>query len=453
MEMKKRNYTYILLSCLAVLLWLMSGREFTTSNDDASFPKQLEMFDSALEYLLFRYNSWSGRLAIDLVLPFVLKTNIWFWRIANTIVCTLLMSGIWILADMGKHSTAKRKQWFLSLFLFFLFFISKGEVLEWGLFWATGSMNYLWPAAGLILALIPYNQLLKGLTPKTSHWVLILLPGIYSCYQEQTGLILITFSSFCMVTYFIAHKRFPFLAFCVWLIFFINFIVLISAPGNVMRMNEEILKFYPHFNAIPILEKIKLGTNYTLLNHFLYESAKQFVIIPILTFYLVVQRKASKPIIILSLFALSYTVICILFARGLEGDFAIILNLDIYGTISEHTASKPLNIHITPIIIGLMTFLCLPIIWFSMYKFELPFLRLSLFYFASIFSSFILSFSPTMYASGYRIFFVPDIMMIIVILLLLIESLKHINKNKTFFTVFYLIISGMGLSKIINLLP
>ncbi len=217
-------------------------------------------------------------------------------------------------------------------------------------------------------------------------------------------------------------------------------------------MHAETLRFYPNFDDLSLLSKAILGANYTLLNHFLYESAKQFVIIPILTFYIVVQRKASKPTLLLSLFALSYTFVCILFVRGLGGDFAPFLNLDIYGTLSQHTASKSLHLHMLPIILGLITLFSLPLAWLSCVPFDYRFIRLSLCYYGGIFSSFILSFSPTIYASGYRVFFIPDMMMIIVILLLFMESLQHADKHKKSFTLAYLIISVMGVSKVLNLL-
>lgn len=450
--MNSRTSIYTILSFSILLLLLMSGREFSTSNDDASFPKQLERFDTALDYLLFRYNAWSGRLGIDLILPFILKSNVWFWRVANSIAATALLIGIWVLSDLQKHSTTPRRQLALPFLLLFLIFLSKGDVLEWGMFWATGSMNYLWPAAGLCLALIPYNRLLAGKIPPSYHWGLILLPGIYACYQEQTGLILITYSGFCLAIHYITERNIQYTSLTIWLIFFVNFLVLISAPGNGLRMSEEIIKYYPQFNDISFIEKAKLGINYTLLNHYFYESAKQFVLVPLLTLFLIIRSRQSNAILSLGIFSLSYTLICIVFARGLEGDFSTMLNLDIYGTISEDTAAREIQLYYLPMFLGLLSLLLLPVIWTILFGLSTSFIRLFLFYFASLFSSFLISFSPTVYASGYRVFFIPDIMIIIVTLSLLVESLHHYESHSRLFNLSYAFISLFGLIKIIKLI-
>lgn len=450
--MKSRISLYTFLSFSLIFLCLMVSREFSSSNDDISFPRQLERFDTTLEYLFFRYNSWSGRLAIDLILPFVLKTNVWVWKIANSLAALMLLSGIWILSDLQKHCSNLRNQILLPFLLLFLLFISKGDVLEWGMFWATGSMNYLWPTAGLCLALIPFNRMLAGEAVPSFHWGLILLPGIYACYQEQAGLILISYAGFCLAAYFILYRKISYLGIFVWAVFLGNFLVLIAAPGNSLRIAEEIVKFYPQFNTISLVEKIRLGANYTLLNHYLYESVKQFLLIPLLTLFIVAKSRQSKAILAISLFCLGYTLICIVFARGLEGEFSTILNLDIYGTISEDTAATPIHLYYLPLALGLITLLLLPITWATTFGITTQFFRLFLFYFASLFSSFLISFSPTVYASGYRVFFVPDMMIIIVTLLLLRESLDHFDIHPRLFKFGYGLISLFGIIKILKLL-
>lgn len=446
------HYLYILLSISTLSLLLMSGRQFFPTHDDTLFPKLLAQFDSTVDYLLFRYKAWSGRVLIDLLLPYVLKSDVWLWRILNAIAITFLLSGIWVLGDLGRKTTSIKEQWLLAFSVVFLFFMSKGDVLEWGVFWATGSMNYLWPTACLFGALIPYCNLISGKKTSNLMWFFTILPGIYASYQEQTALILITFALLCLVFHYFHHGRFSIPGALILVLFASNFFLLITAPGNVARLEHEVVKFYPNFHNVSLIEKIKLGINYTLLNHFFYESVKHFFIIPILTVFLAYKEKVAIARKIPILFSLLYIAVCLLFARGLEGEFGAILNLDLYGTISENTATKEISLHLLPIFLGILALMAIPIGWLAIFSLTPTCFKLILFYFAGICSSFVLSFSPTMYASGYRIFFVPEMMMLVVVFILLSQVLKFIQLEGNFFLGTYLFFAVYGTTKIAKLI-
>lgn len=86
------------------------------------------------------------------------------------------------------------------------------------------------------------------------------------------------------------------------------------------------------------------------------------------------------------------------------------------------------------ILLIIIYFLC-KINWSSI---ERKYLAL-LFFAAALMSAFILSFSPTIYVSGERIWFIPYTMYILVVGMLFVETLKYINiKSKIFIVIFSL---------------
>lgn len=451
---KARQHTlFIYLSFFIIILLMMINRDFRPTHDDVWFPQVLQQYESIFDFLKYRYESWSGRILIDLTLPYVLKTNVWLWRLLNTAALTLLLAAIIILANLEQKVTGLRKQWIFAFGLFFLIFISKGKILEDGVFWATGSMNYLWPTACLCLALIPYSRLIIGNNDhNVAVWLGVACFGTFASYQEQTSLILICFCGASLLICFFRFRILSWPGLLIFLLFTINFTLLISAPGNILRYIQEMAKYFPHFNTLTVADKLLSGVNYTLLNHFFYLSIKQFIFIPLLTVVLAFKRQQPPAVKILALLPLFYTLLCWIVGRELGNNLGVLLNLDIYEPLSEHTPDNSSSLHLPPIVIGLSVLLSIPICWLRIFTLNATCLRLTLFYFAGIFSSFILSFSPTIFASGYRIFFTPDVMVLIVILTLFNHTLEHIKINGKLFSISYCLLALYSFNKAISLI-
>ncbi len=451
----KKKYLHnllIFLIYIIVIILVMKGKGFLSTHDDAWFPSNYSRFHSLIDWLTYRYNTWSGRLAIEMVLPYVLKANVWGWRFLNVGAFLIMTFCIFSLGGgHGKLQTPK-KQWLVWMFILFMVFVTKRGVLEPAMFWATGSMNYLWPTACLCAALIPFSHLLEGRNAPIWIWFVILLPAIYASYQEQTALILTSFSVFSLVVYRVTAKRISIPGLILAGVMIFNLIILVSAPGNFVRMEMEVLKFFPDFNSMRILQKAYYGANYTLLNHWLYDSVRPFLIITLLTCYLGFRKSTSKVVRTATCCPLLYILFCIIFTEVLGREFAQILNLNIYGTIESLTGTKTFDLNFIPVVTGISIMLLIPTIWFWLFRNSETLVKLILFYFAGICSSFIISFSPTMFASGFRVFFVPDMMMIIVGCILFVESLDYLDLKNKLFVFCYCLLSFTGVSKIIQLI-
>lgn len=430
----------------------MYSRGFQTSHDDVWFPRQYAKADSLLDWVLYRYNTWSGRIAIELVLPNILKANVWIWRILNTAFFLFLSAAIVLLGTNNRKPPTRTKEQLVGGSVLILLLIIKREVFEDGIFWATGSMNYLWPAASLCLTLIPFSYLFSGKDIPYGIWGLVFPFSIYAAYQEQTAPILVCYGLAALLFYRWRYHRLstPGMIFAV--ISLINFCLLVFAPGNGLRMQQEIAHHYPQFTTISMSFKVLHGINYTLLNHWLYDSGKTFFVLVCLTFYLAKTRAKSKVLDYSLYLALVYVLLSLVLELGPGGDWAHFFNYDIYDYAAKKSGEISFGINPIPFVTGLLILFLLPVAWYGSLGFSALFVRITLFYIAGLLSSLVIGISPTIFASSYRIFFIPDIMLVIVTTMLFAEALQHLDIRKKSFVFGYGVLTATGLSAFIHLL-
>lgn len=84
----------IYLAYFLVVVLTMKDRGFLTVHDDVWFPGHYARYDSLSDWLVYRYNTWSGRLAIEVVLPYVLGANVWIWKVLNITAFFLMSFGV-----------------------------------------------------------------------------------------------------------------------------------------------------------------------------------------------------------------------------------------------------------------------------------------------------------------------------------------------------------------------
>lgn len=428
---KTRPFTLLsVLFIAAVIVLLISNRKFMSTADDVSFPMQLNNFNSMGEYLFHRYTTWSGRLSIDSLLPLVLDSNIWLWRLLNSLMFGGLLLFSMTINNLTGICSRPQERLYLLWGLFFLFFLTKTDVIVWGAFWATGSLNYLWPMSLFLIAILPFIRLLQQTGNSTFLWIASLACGTYAGYQEQTSLLLISFTAFTQIIVYLRTGVFSWWAVVLTCLFGVNFYILITAPGNAIRFTSEAHTYYPAFITMPLFCKAILGYNYTLHNHLFYEAVKQYMFIPCLTFFIAMRTPTPIGVRLTSLYALVFTFICILCARIVGGDCAQFMNLDIYGTVAESSRLNLGDLNFGVLVCSVAAFCAMPITWFYLFK-DFNFkITLQLFYFGALLSSLALAASPTIYASGLRVFFIPDMLLIITALLLLNVALNDLLQIK-----------------------
>ena len=413
----------------------MAGLEFQKIGDDIWFPQVASAFRWPVEWIYYRYLNWSGRIPIEALLPFFLSQNVWLWRLINTGAFLLLVAALY------RHGSMYRREhkeglhiWLYGFFVLFSIFLVNRNVLEEGMFWATGSINYLWPCACLLIALVPFARLAGGDAVVKPVELVFAVPAVcYASFQEQTATVLVCFMIVTQITYFYRMREINLAGFIMCVLAIFNTLLLLVAPGNTIRYAKEIERFNPDFNTFTVAEKLYEGSNYTLLNHWFYDSYKPFLIVTLLTLYLTMRLELSRRIKLLAALPVLYLVICLVAARGLGNSYGRLLNLAIYesgGSLSPMAGTLDYALAPLPIVIGVLVLLMPPVVWLQL-KEPVRCVLLALFYGAALCSSFVMSIFPTMYASGYRIFFLSNILMVMVGLMLfgmVLDSLKMIPR-------------------------
>jgi hypothetical protein len=430
----------------------MAGIEFRNFGDDIWFPNVASTYDSLCDWIKHRYFSWSGRVVADGLLPFFLSINVWVWRITNATFFLLLIAASYRFSSVYLNKPFNGvKAWAYCFFLIITIFVTNRYVLEEGMFWATGSINYLWPVACLVVAIIPFARIVSGVYEiRYSEFFSAAIAATFASYQEQTGLILVCFSLFTQLWVYCRNKKI--VGFCVTLslLSIVNVAVLLLAPGNVVRYYKEIEKFYPIFGTLSVWDKLYNGLNYLVLNHWYYDSYKPLLIVLFLSLLVSWKYASSKLIKFAILIPLLYLAICIFISRIIDNDYGYYLNLDIYeiqGQLLSGYHETRHNLFLWPVILGTCSLSILPVSWIISLDSERSF-TLTLLYGAALLSGFVVCLSPTVFASSYRIFFIPNMLMLFVGLLLFSFLLEDIKKPSISLISFFIIIALMGTSAI-----
>ena len=435
-------YGIVLILCFFIML----GQNFRleTVDDDVYHTKAVEKFGSAYKFMIAQYENTNGRYFTSLVMSFVMDKNIWLWRILNAFVLFGLIYFLNNIIRIIYHTDKKAN--IITLFGIFasIALLSTG-IWTQSITWVTGSFNYLWPATALIISLYYlFNFIFNKISMKLYEFILLIPVVLYAANSEQSALIFSTMYILGMVYAFIKYRTLNIYLVILFLFGSISTYFLFTAPSLSIRYMAEIKNWYPQFINLSLFDKIILGYAYTIAYGILLNNYQTTIALSILLY--IIYRKINKnnyrklSIIILlpAIYSLLYYIgrVNIDFTNSL-----FIYNLVKYSRqFNDNNINEPfISLIISLFLLFIMFYFMFKIKWSSI---ERKYLAI-LFFSASIMSAFILSFSPTIFASGERIWFIPYIMYILALALVFMEALKYIdissNKFKIIFSIYVIV--------------
>jgi len=426
---KVDNIPYLVLS---LIMFLSFTKVNIKPGDDEWFSTILnKSFEGNLiEYLKERYTGWTGRIIIESIMVPMFGCNVLIWRCLNTIMSVVLAFGIYNLMPYNYISKIEASKRLLIKSLICISILSiPTEVFSASISWITGSYNYLWPVACLLLMIIPYKKaIFKEDFNRKWYFVLIFIT-ILGANMEQASLVILVFAFITNIYIAIRDNKIrkDLLIFNIFIA--INTAVLFLAPGNYERSNKEILTWFGQWDMISLPTKLMMG-----INLFLEHTFESNIILIIILFVLVniVIWKEHKSVLVkvLAIIPLFISII-----KVMEK------NIDILDINNDLLIFRLLNIQnlnilnfddlklFLPTFILLFTILIIPVLFLFIFDNpELKYLSIIL-YLAAICSALSISISPTIYASGPRIFFLTDILIIVIIGLILSEFLRKWRIN------------------------
>ena len=235
----------LVVACVAYL-HVFVFQKLTTA-DDPFFSAALD-HQSLSAYLRFRYHHWTGRIPIEAALVLVIK-QMWLWRMLNCLMLLLLCHAV------GKSAFARRQGPPGAVACtFVLLMLVTPRVLWEGAWWVTGSFNYLWPTALGAYGCLPFmDRRPRGALRNSSH----LVAAGLAAYNEQVGLVLI-----CLLPPLLiagkSDRTESSWKIAILLFVGLNFAIALAAPGVHHRFVLE-HRWFANFDALAWFEKANLG--------------------------------------------------------------------------------------------------------------------------------------------------------------------------------------------------
>lgn len=430
-------YIYGLLFLICFLV--MAGQNFRLyDGDDVNHMGAVKRFGSAYEFMKAQYNNTNGRYFTSIIMVYVMDKNIWLWRILNSIV---LFGLLYYVINIIKiiYKPVKIEFLIIALMVLSTYGLFSSGIHTQSVTWVTGSFNYLWPTSALICYFyFLFNYIYNNRSVKLYEFIILIPIVMYATNIEQAGLVFIAMTIIWMIYYIIKNKTYDKYLLLLFIVGCVSFYFVYSSPAQGIRYNAEIKNWYPIFKEMSYITQIIQGYSYTVLYGFFLNNFAYAITLSLLL-YIIIKREYQNKIYNFIIFMpIIYSLIYYIGRVKQE----LVSNSIFYNLVSfsqryiKNNMDEPyISVIIGSIMLLIVIFFIIKMKWS---KKENKYLAYLLFL-AGIFSSLILSFSPTIYVSGERIWFVPYGVFLIFITMVFMESLKYVNiKSRKFIIIFSL---------------
>lgn len=447
--MRKRNYFWIFWALMFAGAFLVLTQRGYSDGDDAYFYEYTHRMGFC-EYLGWRYETWVGRMTAEALVYVTFHLGLWFWRVVNALMLVLIPLGLLNLA--GKVS---RIPWETicgnmgaSIVAVSGYLLMGAMTLGYAAVWVNGSIFYTWTFACGIWAMVPLAATIFSTEDVRGKTFLYSIPCavIASMSIEQMGAVLLTFEVLGV-------------AYCLWkkhrvniwmlvqtILTAVAFAILFAAPGNAVRVTKEIATWMPEFETISFGQHLFITVQW-LLSSFANENKLFLCGIWIAGILLLLQKRYqgidSKILIGISGV---FTVTALLPFAGVTALSDMGINaIDITSRIDRVPAYSDVSVWNVAAMVWWAAALVftLLLIW----KISGGSITLLLAYLAGIASEAIMFFSPTMYASGARVYYLTDLLYLFIILVLSFK-LKKKQQNG-----FYIVMVIFGVLNFVFQIP
>lgn len=416
MPAKDSNYVKAVSLLILLFIFIMIARNLSLQDvaDDAYYVTVLDN-TTLWNFIHSRYLEWSGRTLLEAIMVSTIQTPI-LWKIAIPGTLFFLVYQIWKLT-LKNHCSP----YIGSLAVIFLMFMMSSQVAAWGAWWVTGYYNYLLPVA---LGVFGFSVIVY----QDKHSTLVKILGVFAiviaCQQEQVALALIA-SILVMCIYRKATGSSIYFELIAFTLGLTSLILLMSAPGNYHRFQAEI-SWLPDFVNMGLVDKLMLGVD--RINAHATDASNRLLLIAIVMTLLATYLKNTpwhlKPV---ALALLCFFVFNILLSQQELDSYTNKLSFNSYiGPDHWYSYDIFISYSITLLVYGVMA--CSVIYIADRYDELLKYLgALAL----AVGVTMALAFSPTVYASGPRVLYLHDVLLVIYSCLMLskIINIRALHKE------------------------
>lgn len=420
------TYALILLFILEIILIM-----FVTPNlyDDEWFIKQVtneinpetnEVIEHTITgFVQKRYFTWSSRVIIEFILCLTLKTSKYLWILLEALMVTIV--GYSISKIFVKDNKKANNSILISMILIYPYTIMHQAG------WAATTINYMWPLAMCLFALIPIKKIWYNEKIKFFEYPLYTAALLFAGNHEQASSLLVCFYILFTIIMIIRDKKVKPYMIIQSILALSSIIFILTCPGNYIRQEEEMRRFID-FGMLTFLDKFVLGFTST----FGQIIANQNIVYTLLTSLLAIYVFSNYKEKLYRVISLVPVVSMLVFGHLSSITFEMFPNLEIFYELLT-TKDVLLTVancnkiyYIFPIIFTFANFICIGmslLLLTKKYKNNIVFLI----YLAGLASRVIMGFSPTVFVSKTRTMIFFDFAMIIMSFLIW----QQLNNKKT----------------------
>lgn len=396
---------------------------FVTPNkyDDAVFLENING-TSIWSYVAPRYFTWTSRFLIEYVLCGVLKISKYLWILIEALMVTL--AGYSISKLFIKENKNECNLMLVLMILVFPITVMNGAG------WAATTVNYMWPLATCLFAIVPIRKIWDGEKIKFWEYPLYIIALVFAGNAEQTCAILFgTYLLFTILMIIKNKKIHPFMIIQTILII-ASLIFILTCPGNSVRTESEIVEYFKDFEMLTFLDKIGLGFTSTM--GLIVEKANIVFLMMCITIAVYVftnyKEKLYRIVAIIPICSMFVACFSIYSTNLVFPYFAGFRGLLTEEQVMLTAANSNNLLYTIPFMFATVNFICVIMSLLLIFKNLKNNIGLLVF-FVGLASRLIIAFSPTVFLSGERTMLFFDFSMIIVTLLVWQEMSKKNDKS------------------------
>ena len=464
-----KKIVYVFWILLAFVFFLILCNVQMSDGDDTYFYHYSTTM-GFFEYLSWRYQTWVGRMAAEAIVYITFNLGLGFWRVADAVMMVLLPIGILRLgcktagytgytallnkyqegvgADTEQHNlreiTGWRNIWKSIRYPVLLasgYLLMSVMTLGYSAVWVNGSIFYTWSFTAGVWAMMPLADLVFDTGAFSNRQLIYAIPCsiIAAMSIEQMGAVLLAFEGMSILSLLLQKKRIPAVIWIQIAITFVAFVILFMAPGNDMRVASEIATWMPGYKELSVGNHVFMTIQW-MLSSFANEGKAFFIAIWAAGFLLLMKSKKAK---VYQILTVVFSVAAILPYAGISFFSEMgIGDIDIEQRLTELPTWQTMNIQNR-----IAFFWWIAAVLFTMvllWKVTGHSVFISMVFLGGIASEAVLYFSPTIYASGARVYYLTDLMYLFIILWMVMRMDSEKKKN--------LFIAGAAALGVINFL-
>ncbi len=428
---------YIPFIFLFAIAFIISSRVGIFSGDDEVFANSFVSNGGIFGWFKNYTAMWSGRVVPHFILIVLLNIHLIFWRVINSFMFSFMAVGIFLLISKNDDSE-KNKVMTAWVICSLIFFIPVGIMYPGGV-WITGAVTYLWPMACAFIAIVPFKRLITGEESSKSFIIISIISTIYASYSEQSAAIMIAFETLILVYCFFNKTKTKWYNYLSYVLCLINSLYSLTVIGNSVRSQAEALKYYPDYDMLSMVDKGFLGVR-TCFNE-LYNNRNVFMLmITVIIVMFIGHIKVDCVTKLMAIFSVAYVSLNFLDVKEIY-KFNDVNPLYI-GGIKQYLSY----------IAAIMTCLIILYLFYIIFERE-EFIIVSLMFLAAVCCSVVMGFSPTVYASGKRIFFATNVLLILCVAALFRRYMQKYKINNMLYVSFLLISLALAIRFIVFMTP